>query len=219
MTRRISDSVLDGATVLAALCAIVAVVLMVRGRGPTVLASPEDRELMGWDTLPERGHLVGNPEAGLTMTVFFDYECPFCATLERTLDEAIERFPEDFAVVFRHFPLSRHPNAYRTARAAECAFQQGKFWEFHRQAFELDDYSERELVRLASRVEVGNLGAFEECLSSIAPVPAIEEDLAVAHEFVFFGSPALIVGNELSYHLPTVEEIEWRIRVMKEEAG
>ena len=60
------------------------------------------------------------------MIVYGDYECPFCAALERRLHALPLR------VVFRHFPVrSSHPRAEAAARAAEAAALQGAFWAFH----------------------------------------------------------------------------------------
>jgi len=60
------------------------------------------------------------------VTVYADFECPYCAALELRLRElALE-------VVFRHFPVrSSHPRAWPAACAAEAAGRQGRFWEMH----------------------------------------------------------------------------------------
>ena len=60
------------------------------------------------------------------MTVYGDYECPFCAALEARLG-ALE-----LRVTFRHFPVrASHPRAQPAALAAEAAGLQGAFWPFH----------------------------------------------------------------------------------------
>lgn len=57
---------------------------------------------------------------------YADFECPFCAALERRLDGLTVR------LVFRHFPIrSSHPRAWAAACAAEAAAIQGRFWEMH----------------------------------------------------------------------------------------
>jgi protein-disulfide isomerase len=62
--------------------------------------------------------------------VYGDYECPFCAALERRLHELEVR------VAFRHFPVrASHPRAQAAAQAAEAAALQGAFWEFHDSLF------------------------------------------------------------------------------------
>jgi protein-disulfide isomerase len=42
-------------------------------------------------------------------------------------------------LVFKHFPLPSHPHAAAVAEAAECASQQGKFWEMKDLLFEQND--------------------------------------------------------------------------------
>jgi protein-disulfide isomerase len=60
------------------------------------------------------------------VVVYADFECPYCAALERKLAEARAR------VCFRHFPVrSKHPRAWAAAQAAEAAALQGAFWEMH----------------------------------------------------------------------------------------
>jgi protein-disulfide isomerase len=64
--------------------------------------------------------------AGPLVVVYGDYECPFCAVLERQLRAAEVR------VCFRHFPVSAsHPRARPAAHAVEAAARQGAFWAMH----------------------------------------------------------------------------------------
>jgi len=71
-------------------------------------------------------HVAGDPAAGPVAIVYADYECPFCARLDRVLREREARW------IFRHFPVrSRHPRAWAAAAAAEAAGLQGRFWEMH----------------------------------------------------------------------------------------
>jgi protein-disulfide isomerase len=74
----------------------------------------------------EQDHVRG-PRDGRTLIVYADFECPFCAALDRRLQALrADRF------VFRHFPVrSSHPRAWPTASAAEAAGLQGRFWEMH----------------------------------------------------------------------------------------
>jgi protein-disulfide isomerase len=62
----------------------------------------------------------------VTVIVYGDYECPYCAALDARLRELAVR------VCFRHFPVrSSHPRAHAAAYAAEAAALQGAFWEMH----------------------------------------------------------------------------------------
>lgn len=60
------------------------------------------------------------------MIEYADYECPYCARVDRDLASVALRR------VFRHFPVrSKHPRAHALAHAAEAAALQGAFWEMH----------------------------------------------------------------------------------------
>jgi protein-disulfide isomerase len=60
------------------------------------------------------------------VTVYADFECPYCAAAEIKLRRARLR------MAFRHFPVrSSHPRAWPAACAAEAAALQGRFWEMH----------------------------------------------------------------------------------------
>ncbi len=89
----------------------------------------------------------GNPRAQVTIVLFSDFQCPFCARVGPTLDEVQRTYGDKVRIVWKHQPLSFHPNAVPAAVAAEAAREQGKFWQMHDRLFA----SQRELSR--SRIE------------------------------------------------------------------
>jgi len=78
--------------------------------------------------LRDSDHVTGNKKAKVVMIEYSDYQCPFCGRFHPTLKQIMKDFPNQVAWVFRHYPLSFHPNAEPAANAAECASEQGKFW-------------------------------------------------------------------------------------------
>lgn len=71
----------------------------------------------------------GNPNAKLVLTEYSDFQCPACAITNLALTEAFKGYENDVKIIYKHFPLvSIHPNALPSARAAEAAGEQGKFW-------------------------------------------------------------------------------------------
>jgi protein-disulfide isomerase len=78
----------------------------------------------------------GATNAAVTLAEFADFECPACGSVRRLLDELLKKYPNDVALVFKHFPLSMHPNAEKAARAAVAAHRQNKFWDMHSQLFD-----------------------------------------------------------------------------------
>ena len=78
----------------------------------------------------------GKENASVTLAVFDDYQCPYCARLEPLFRELMNRYPDDVKVVIKNFPLSSHPFARKAAQAALAAERQGKYAEFHEKLFE-----------------------------------------------------------------------------------
>ena len=79
----------------------------------------------------------GNSGSKIVLVEYSDFQCPACAAYHPVVKQLVEEFGNDVAFVYRHFPLRQiHPNADLSARAAEAAGAQGKFWEMHDLLFE-----------------------------------------------------------------------------------
>jgi protein-disulfide isomerase len=76
-------------------------------------------------------HVLGPSEADVTIVEYGDFQCPFSARAHSALMELRERIGEKMRLVYRHFPLDKHPLAEPAAEAAEAAGAQGKYWEMH----------------------------------------------------------------------------------------
>ena len=74
---------------------------------------------------------LGSPDAPVTITVFDDFECPYCAKTVPLLKQVLEKYKDKASLVFKNFPLANHRNARNAALTALAANQQGKFWEVH----------------------------------------------------------------------------------------
>ena len=73
-------------------------------------------------------HIRGNPDAPVTVIVYMDYQCPFCARLNASMITLLKTVNARW--IYRDFPLDAHPLAETAAETAECAGVQGKFWEY-----------------------------------------------------------------------------------------
>lgn len=90
--------------------------------------------------LGARDHLLGRPDAPLTLAEFGDYECPFCGAAQPVVREVLRRFGRHLLFGFRHFPMTQaHPHSLQAAVAAEAAGVQGEFWAMHETLFDNQD--------------------------------------------------------------------------------
>lgn len=141
----------------------------------------------------------GNPDAKVVVIEFSDFQCPFCRkhSLETqpTLDE---NFVDTDQVmwVFKHFPLSIHPQAPAAGAAAECAAQQNQFWAMHELLFEsTNSWSISDptpiFVDLATQLKL-DTEQFATCLAGEEAAKRVQEDLDAGTPFVQ-GTPTFIV--------------------------
>lgn len=95
------------------------------------IAIPKDINIEG-------AHVLGDSNAKVVLVDFSDYECPYCIRhFNQTWPDIKKNYVDTGKVklVFKNFPLNFHPNAQKAAEAAECASDQGKFWEMHDKIF------------------------------------------------------------------------------------
>ncbi len=104
-------------------------VAIVADAGDTAAAADTTPKVLA--AVTDTDHIRGDiKKAKVVMIEYSDYQCPFCERHHPTMKALEEKYGNDVAWVYRHFPLSFHPNAKPAALAAECASEQGKFWEF-----------------------------------------------------------------------------------------
>jgi len=88
--------------------------------------------------LPDDDAVLGDPNASVTIVEFSDFQCPFCGKFfDETFPQIKTKYIDTGKVklVYRDFPLGIHEMAQTYAEAAECAHEQGKFWEMHDKIF------------------------------------------------------------------------------------
>ncbi|MCD6498524.1 MAG: thioredoxin domain-containing protein [Deltaproteobacteria bacterium] len=75
--------------------------------------------------------VLGPSGALVTIVVFADFQCPFCArALTTTIPALMKKHPKEIRLVFRHMPLAFHRFAQDAAEAAAEAHRQKKFWTY-----------------------------------------------------------------------------------------
>lgn len=74
---------------------------------------------------------TGPVDAPVTIVEFSDFQCPYCRKSVAVLKELRRIYGQKIRVVYRDYPGPNHPYALQAAEAAQCAAEQGKFWEYH----------------------------------------------------------------------------------------
>ena len=97
--------------------------------------------------------------------------------------------------VMRNLPLeSIHPDAFRAASAAECAGDQGKYWQMHEKLFgHQQALSAADLARYAQEAGL-EPNAFKQCFDADTHGAKIRKDLADAQAAGITATPTFFLG-------------------------
>jgi protein-disulfide isomerase len=149
---------------------------------------------------------LGNPDAPIRIMEFGDYQCPSCRFFQQQIKPRIDMtFIQDGQAqfVFFDFPLEIHPHSFLAARAARCAGDQQKYWEYHDALFtnqptwSISSQPARLFVDYAEVVGADER-AFEACLRSDRFADVVTANLRFAQELALPGTPSIMVqGNGL----------------------
>jgi predicted DsbA family dithiol-disulfide isomerase len=141
---------------------------------------------------PARGAL----KPAVTIVEFSDFECRFCRDVQPALKQVLENYKKDVRLVFKHLPLEGHRNAVPAARAAYCAGEQDRFWQFHDALFATESLSPGVFDRIASEIGLG-MERFKECRSSEHSRAAVIKDTETARSFRIDSTPSFLVNGKL----------------------
>jgi protein-disulfide isomerase len=147
--------------------------------------------------IPSGTPSTGPAGAPVTMVEFTDYQCPYCHRAQTVIDQILARYSGKLRFVHLDFPLDGHPGALPAARAARCAAEQGKFWEYHRSLMTAPgSLDTADLANRASALKLDE-AAFGACLSSGRHDTAIQASLRQGEELGVTGTPAYFVNGRM----------------------
>ena len=141
------------------------------------------------------GHAVGPADALVTVVVFTDFECPYCAKLAPVLSAMRADYPDDVRIVIRHLPLRMHPNAQLAAEALAAAAAQSKMWPMHERMFSQPENLElANLLRHAEAIGL-DLAAFRAALDTRKYLDSVAGDAVRARSMGVTGTPTLFING------------------------
>jgi len=129
---------------------------------------------------------------------FSDYQCPFCARHVRDTGPLLDKeYIETGKVthVFMDLPLeSIHKFAFKAAEAAQCAAEDGKYWEMHDRLFANQNIlGPDDLPKHAEALGL-DVTKFKQCLDSGKNATGVRSDLSIAATAAFTGTPSFGFG-------------------------
>lgn len=148
-----------------------------------------------------KGPELGPADAPVTIVEFSDFQCGYCkkfatATLPKLKEVYLDKGTA--RLVFRHFAILGK-RSEQAALAAECAAEQGKFWQYHDKLFAnlgVTGFSESRLKSYARDLRL-NERSFASCLSSAKYKAKVERETVTAAYLGGRGTPMFLVNHWL----------------------
>jgi protein-disulfide isomerase len=219
--------------------AIIGVVAVGYSVGSSALgtAATEPVDVAGLDDMEQlvalaQGVTKGDPNAPVTIVEFADYQCPGCGAFALSVKPQLELSYVQSGkakFVFYDFPLlSIHPHAFLAARAARCAEDQDRFWEYQDALF-------RNQPTWSARTEVVgdfidyaeamglDTDSFEACLKSDRHADVVTANLELGEQLGISGTPTVMVsrGGGMARRLANFDfqSIQLAVDAMLESSG
>lgn len=170
----------------------------------TSRASPATQQIVGQPTVPavvdvsvDDDPARGPEDAAVTIIEFSDFQCPYCGRFfQQTLPQLMAQYGDRIRFVYRDFPLDQiHPFARGAAIAAECADDQGKFWEYHDLLFSNQQaLSGADLKSYADRLGL-DTEAFAACVDDSRYNDEVNADLRDGLQAGVTGTPTFFING------------------------
>jgi len=139
--------------------------------------------------------VLGKEDAAVTIVEWSDFQCPFCNRALPTLKQIQSEYGDRVRIVFKHLPLSIHPQAPAAHAASEAAHRQGQFWEMHDRIFENQrDLDPATFERYAQEMGL-DVDQFKKDVASASVKQRIDEDESQASKLGVTGTPAFFING------------------------
>jgi protein-disulfide isomerase len=152
-------------------------------------------------------HIIGKENAKVTLVEVGCYTCPFTKKAQPEVNKILGTYIQNkiginprIKFAFISLPLPDHAFSKEASEAAECASDQGKFWEYHNELFERQDAvktkGNTELIAIAGKLNL-NMGEFNVCLIDSKYGQKIQQNYDEGVKEGIYGTPTFFINNRV----------------------
>ncbi len=139
----------------------------------------------------------GPANAPVTIIEFSDYQCPYCLQWNtQVYQQLLKAYPDKIRFVYRDFPLSSiHPEAEPAAEAAECAGEQGRYYDYHDKLFSEEfELGANAYTQYAQELGL-DMAKFNDCVSTHRYQAEVAADEAYATNLGVRSTPTFFING------------------------
>ncbi len=171
---------------------------LLQPRGQAQAAGPAADDFVN-KTIAVAGEPVrGSASAKVMLVEVSDYHCPFCRrqnqqTTPQLLTDYVNTGKAKYAFV--DYPIAQlHPDAFKAHEAANCAGDQGKFWEMHQSLFANNPVKDAAALTAQARAIGVDAAKFDACMSGGKYAESIKDSISRMEQLGVGGTPLILIG-------------------------
>lgn len=160
---------------------------------PQVLNPTQPLDIQRVNVSVDDDPVLGPEDAPITIIEFSDFRCGFCRKFfQETFQELLNAYPNQIQFVYRDFPVV---GGFDAALAAQCAHEQGSFWEFHNLLFSGElELGQSAYLQYAEDLDL-DIGSMTECVESERYADEVNADAQYASALGVRGTPMFFVNG------------------------
>jgi protein-disulfide isomerase len=163
---------------------------------------------------------LGDENAPIVIVEFSAYACPYCGRhFQQTFAPLLENYGEYIRYVYRDFPTINPNVSVPASLAANCANEQGKFWDYHNILFAHQDLLGPDyFVQAASDLGL-DMAAFNTCVQEQTYIQEVNSDYSAGIQLGISGTPSFYINGRFYSGARPYEYFESIILRELEKAG
>ena len=155
-------------------------------------------QLLNMSALVDDDPSLGPDDAPVVIVEFSDYQCPYCQIWhQQVFPQIVQAYGDQVRFVYRDLPIPGHPQALPAAIAANCAGEQGSYWQFHDRLFSgVYDLGRSAYEMYAQELNL-DVEEFTACLDSGRNQTEPQQDYQDAQRIGVNSTPTFVINGQI----------------------
>lgn len=184
-----------------------------RSKDPFITAYPNISELLDGPIISADDPVAGSIDARVTITIFSDFSCEYCANQEKVLKEMIKRYGQKVNLLWKDYPDNDTESySYQAAIAARCAQEQDEFWPYHDKLYENTKLDKNKFLAIADLLKL-NSKEFKDCLDGQKTKDLVNNNISEAAALELPGIPFIYVNDQQLFGEVSAAELSQVIEI------
>ncbi len=142
------------------------------------------------------GAKIGDEDSKIKVIVIGCYTCAYTKEFDPTLNKLISKYNDSVLFIYKDFPIAKHQYSYDAAIAAQCADEQGRFWDYKTKLFENQDSMNNDTFKIyAQEIGLDSL-KFDKCFNDQETKQVVDSNIADGMHAGVYGTPTVFINDK-----------------------